>query len=457
MKLAVIGGGGVRSMFLAKSLTQRAGELHINEIVFMDNNETKLNIYGAMARQVAKRIDPNVKFELTTDAVKAVMNADYIITTIRVGEDQKRVNDERIALSHHILGQETTGAAGFSFAMRSVPALVEYCELIKKYASKKVKVFNFTNPAGVVSQTLRDMGYDFTFGICDAPSSLLRSFAKLYNAEPEEVTGNCFGLNHLSFFNSVRLKDREILPELIEDNRLYTDTEMCYFDKKLTRSLGHILNEYLYYFFYREKAVDNILEAGITRGELILDINKHMTEELSNMDIENDFDRCLEIFEKWYGKRENAYMANETGVKSHKKPYKFNIYEKDDGGYAGVALKYIQVEQTKKNAEMILCVPNNGAIPGLLDSDVVEVTCTITPDGYIAHKIQNPAEIPMELIRRVKIYERLASQAIRTRSKRKAVECLMVHPLVNSYSLATELVEQYLKSNEDYIKEWNEA
>ena len=60
----------------------------------------------------------------------------------------------------------------------------------------------------------------------------------------------------------------------------------------------------------------------------------------------------------------------------------------------------------------------------------------------------------MELIRRVKLYERYASRAIRNRSRDDAVTCLMVHPLVNSYSLAEELVDEYLKSNRDYIEEW---
>lgn len=44
-----------------------------------------------------------------------------MITTIRVGQDEMRAKDERIALDHGVLGQETTGAAGLSFAMRSVP------------------------------------------------------------------------------------------------------------------------------------------------------------------------------------------------------------------------------------------------------------------------------------------------------------------------------------------------
>ena len=147
MKLAVIGGGGVRSMFLAKSLAGRAGELGITSLVFMDNDETKLNIYGKMARKVSEIINPEIEFSLTVDAKQAVMDADYVITTIREGGDEMRVRDERIALSNGVLGQETTGAAGFSFAIRSVNVLADYCELVRKYAKPDCRVFNFTNPA----------------------------------------------------------------------------------------------------------------------------------------------------------------------------------------------------------------------------------------------------------------------------------------------------------------------
>ena len=230
---------------------------------------------------------------------------------------------------------------------------------------------------------------------------------------------------------------------------------MGVFKKGLVEHMGCILNEYLYYFYYREQAIDNILNANITRGEVIRDVNIHMMEELSQMDIENDFDNCLKVFDKWYGKREDAYMSNETGISRAKEPYHFDIYEKDAGGYAGVALKYIRTKLAGKESEMILCLPNQGAIPGLLDTDVVEVTCTLKDGECIPHKIENPGELQMELIRRVKAYERLASEALRTKSIAKAVDCLMVHPLVNSYSLAQQLVNEYLESNKEYTEGWH--
>lgn len=453
MKIAVIGGGGVRSMFLAKSIAQRASELGIETLVFMDNDNEKLQIYGKMAKTVSNKICPSLNFILTTDAKSAVENADYVITTIRVGGDEMRVKDERIALGMGVLGQETTGAAGLSFAMRSVSALAEYCELIKKYAKPECKVFNFTNPAGVVSQTLRDMGYDFTYGICDAPSGMLRSFEKLYGVPEGTAKGEIYGLNHLSYFSSIKINGKEMLHEIIENDEAYEKTDMRYFEKDLLRQRNAVLNEYLYYFYYREKAVANILKAEKTRGEQIAEINRKMTAELREIDIEKDFDRAFKIFEHWYGERENNYMASETGIK-RKQPWKFDIFGKDDGGYAGVALNFIEIARSGKNDSMILCVPNNGAIEGLLDSDVVEITCDIDENGATPHKFGKVDEQNFEIIRRVKIYERLTSEAIRTNSKTKAIEALTLHPLVNSYSLACSLVEKYLEHNKEYIKEW---
>ena len=454
MKLAVIGGGGVRSMFLSKSICRKASQLGIDELVFMDNDEGKLDIYGKMAKLVAERLDPEVRFLLTADPVEAVSDADYVITTIRVGGDDMRVRDERIALSKGILGQETTGAAGLSFAMRSVPALVEYCELVKKHAKPGCKIFNFTNPAGVVSQTLRDMGYDFTYGICDAPSGMLRTFEKLYSAPEGSAKGEIYGLNHLSYFSSIKIDGKETVNELIENDRAYKETDLRYFDRSLLRERKAVLNEYLYYYYYREKAVENILRSPMTRGEQIADINKKMTAELEGIDVEKDFDKALSIFEYWYGERENNYMAAESGVKRETK-WHFDIFEKDDGGYAGVALNFISIVRGGGEGSMILCVPNEGAIDGLRDSDVVEITCDIRNGEAYPHHFGAVDEQNLELISRVKNYERLSSEAIRTKSRTKAVEALTLHPLVSSYSLACELVDEYLEHNKAYTGDWS--
>lgn len=454
MKLAVIGGGGVRSMFLAKSIAARAEKMGITDLVFMDNDEKKLNIYGKMAREVSRRLCPVFNFTLTTDAKEAVTDADYVITTIRAGGDRMRCRDERIALNMGILGQETTGAAGFSFAMRSIPALKCYCELVKKYAKKDAMVFNFTNPAGVVSQTLRDMGYDFTYGICDAPSGMLRRFEELYGYSENYLDALCYGLNHLSFFEYIKADGVDITSKIVGDDKAYKNTDLRYFDKEFLMQKQYIPNEYMYYFYNREQAVENILKAPMTRGEQIADINEKMTEELSRIDIEKDFGKALEIFEYYYGLRENSYMASETGNRRESK-WHFDMFAPDDGGYAGVALGIIDAKNSFEKKRIIACVPNdNNAIDFLDENDTVEISCEVKNGKVTPIKI---GEIPFEnkeIITRVKAYERLASKAIINCDRESAVDCLYLHPLVASYSLAKKLVDQYIELNKDFTGEW---
>ncbi len=451
MKLTVIGGGGVRSMFLAKSLAFKSAELDISEICFMDNNPLKLNIFGEMAKKVVSLLAPQVSVMLTTDGIVAVRDADYVITTIRVGEDEMRVEDERIALAHGVIGQETTGVAGFSFAMRSIPALIEYCELIKKYAKPSVKVFNFTNPAGIVSEALRLKGYDFTFGVCDAPSGMLNAFKNLYGGE--SVEGEIAGLNHLSFFSSVRLDGVEILPRLIADENAYRETDLRYFEKDFLFKKGYIPNEYLYYFFYPQQAYENVKTSKETRGELICRVNKAMVQELSAINVKEHFEQALSIFEKWHGIREGSYMATETGVR-REKPFHFDVYERGDDGYAGVALKYIDIVKGNKKENMVLLVPNGKALPFLEERDVVEVTCTVSREGVVPHSFKPFENDEIELIKAVKEYERLGAKAIVERDTSLALKALRAHPLMNVKGAETSILSAYIDHNRKYTRGW---
>ena len=453
MKLTVIGGGGVRSMFLAKSLARKATSLGITELCFMDNNPKKLSIYGEMARKVASIIEPNLKFSLTTDAIEAVADADYVITTIRVGEDDMRVKDERIALDHGVIGQETTGVAGFSFAMRSIPALIEYCELIKKYSKPSVKVFNFTNPAGIVSQALREAGYHFTFGICDAPSGMLAQFKKIYGKEDSTIEGEISGLNHCSFFTSIKLDGEEIIPKIINDPRAYVDTDIRYFEKDLLLEKGYVPNEYLYYYFYADNALKNIQSSTETRGELIARVNRNMTAELSKIDVSKDFEKALEIYEKWYGVRDGSYMANETGIKRNYE-WKFDIYGGGDDGYAGVAIRYIEIVNEDKVEDMVLCVPNGDAIPYLDLSDVVEVTATVSKHGVVPHRFGYLGAYEVDLLQRVKEYERLGARAILNRDRALALKALSIHPLMVVEGAENNILEAYIEHNKEYCEGW---
>ena len=208
MKIAVIGGAGVRTVIFINGLLKRYKKLHIDEVVLYDIQEEKQRIIEKLCKHVVERNHEELKVWAVSDPVEAITGADYIVTTLRVGGDHSRVVDETIALDLGVIGQETTGVGGFSMAVRTIPVLIEYCELIKKYAPD-AWIFNFTNPSGLVTQALRSAGYDKIIGICDAPSSTKFRMARDLGVEEDDLYVEFFGLNHLSWIRSVKKKARK--------------------------------------------------------------------------------------------------------------------------------------------------------------------------------------------------------------------------------------------------------
>ena len=459
MKLAVLGGGGVRSPFLAKSLALGAKDTGITEVVFMDIDEEKLYIYGKIAKRIASMIAPELDFSLTSDADVALKDADYIITTIRAEGDEGRVFDERSALNEGVLGQETTGAGGFAMALRSIHTLKDYCEKAKVLSKPDAPIFNFTNPSGLVTQALRTMGYSNTYGVCDAPSGFLRQLREMTGEK--KLTLECFGLNHLSWFTDFKVDGKDVTDEIINHPDLYTKSEMRLFTKEITELSDYLLpNEYLYFYHYRDRAVSSVLASSKTRGETILEINNHMLEEMKGIDIDNDFEKAFHCFMEHYAMRENSYFSIESG-KVREEKFAVPTAEEyvklpDNGGYAAVALEFIKAKNTGVPVQMVLSIPNEGALDFLKSEDVCEISCTVDKDGVHPHKAENVPEMQKNLICAVKHYENLTVEAIMEKSKKKAVKALTVHPLICSHPIAKKLVDVYSERYEKYIGKWDE-
>lgn len=282
---------------------------------------------------------------------------------------------------------------------------------------------------------------------------MLREFGKLYGVTPDRVSGEMYGLNHCSFFRNVYVDGRDVMKELAVSDEAYAKTDLRYFDKATVAEAEALPNEYLYYYYYPERAYANIVKGSETRGELIARVNKAMTEALKRIDVEKEFDEALRIYGRYYGERERMYMANETGI-SRGIPWSFDPMSRDDGGYAGVALRYIEIVAGGIPQTMILCVPAEGAVPFAEDGDVVEITALVTKDAVIPHRFENIPEVNMRLLKAVKEYERRAARAILTGSRAEAVEALKCNPLVAEDTISRRLVDKYIEYNKEFGVVW---
>jgi 6-phospho-beta-glucosidase len=463
MKLVVIGGAGVRAPLLMPAVAKRQRGLDLKELVLLDSDEQKLNLIAPICRFVADKSGSEFRIDATSDVRSALTGADAVITTIRVGTEEARVLDERIALEHGVLGQETTGPGGFAMALRSIPVVASYARQMRQLCPD-AWLLNFTNPAGLVVQALSAEFPQLKLaGICDTPSSMHRQLAAAFDRPTSEVRVRLFGLNHLSWLAEALVDGENVVPQLIEDDRL-TELmpETALFDRDLLRLLGMIPNEYLYFYYYRERAVANIQAAGESRGEQVRRLSSELVRDLKEIDPPKNPERAWRRYRQYLDSRHGTYLAMEHGGQEALEQAESKTHKADDGddstdggeGYAGVAFDILAAAGGAP-ARIVANVPNRGAIEGMQDDDVVETVCEAGPGGLRTIPAGPVPEDSLLLMQAVKRYERLTVEAIGTRSHSLAVEALMAHPLVGSYSLATSLVDAYLKEHQKYVGEWH--
>jgi 6-phospho-beta-glucosidase len=457
MKLTIVGGGGVRTPLLINSILRRAERLKLEELCLMDTHTEKLGLIGSMVKHLVRQAESNVRVTTTTQAQPALEGARYVITTIRVGAEAGRILDERIALQNGVLGQETTGPGGFAMALRSIPAILDYASQLEK-ASPGAWMFNFTNPSGLVTQALFAEGYKRVVGICDGANLGQHAVARWCNLKPNQLRAEVFGLNHLSWTRRVLFGENDLLHPLLFDPVFQKSTNLRLFEPELIREINMFLNEYLFYFYYREEALRQINLEEMTRGETVDRINQEMLEELKRIDPERNPFEALAAYYKFNEQRSSTYMpytpANSQGAEIKPRDAAQRTHEEEEEGYAGVALNIMEALETGEPLYTALNVPNQGAIRGMAFDDVVEVSCRVDKAGIHPLPIGSIPAHQLQLMGMVKLYERLTVQAIHSHSRQTAVMALMNHPLVLSYSLASKLVDEYLAAHRAYVGEW---
>ncbi len=459
MKLTVIGGGGVRAPLFAASAFRRAARLGLDELCLMDIDAQRLRLVGGLCRATARLMGSPVRVVATADPAAALDGADYIVTTLRVGGEAGRVLDERIALRLSLLGQETTGPGGFAMALRSIPAILEYARLAQRYASR-AWLFNFTNPAGLVAQALHDSGFPRVVGICDGANLAQHDLAAWLGVAPEAVRAEVFGLNHLSWARRAWVGGEDVLPAVLASREFCAQSSLSAFDYELVQQMGLFLNEYLYYYYYAERAVQQIQSERLTRGEEVLALNAALLERLEAIDMEREPQRALQTYLAYEKRRSMTYMhyARRDGVDMDAADQvdfsQIAASPAEGEGYAGVALDVIAALESGGSLHIALNLPNQGAIAGFADGDVVEVSAQVAAGDIRPLPIGKPPLQAAGLMHHVKAYERLAVEAILQRSIPLAQRALMLHPLVQSYDRAGRLLADYLEAHAPFIGEW---
>nr|WP_202425488.1 6-phospho-beta-glucosidase [Streptomyces sp. HUCO-GS316] len=432
--MTILGGGGFRVPLVYGALLGDRGEGRVTEVVLHDLDADRLYAIARVLNEQAAGVPDAPAVATTTDLDEALCGADFVFSAIRVGGLEGRANDERVALAEGVLGQETVGAGGIAYGLRTGPVAVDIARRVSRLAPD-AWVINFTNPAGLVTEAMsRHLG-DRVIGICDSPVGLGRRIARTLGVHPKDAWIDYVGLNHLGWVRGLRVAGRDELPRLLADpDLLGSFEEGKLFGVEWLQSLGAVPNEYLHYYYFNREAVRAYQQADKTRGAFLRDQQARFYDEMQRPDA-----AALTVWDRTRAEREATYMAEnrETAGAGER--------DADDlsGGYEKVALALMRAIARDERTTLILNVRNQGTL-SVLDTDaVIEVPCLVDANG--AHPVA-VAPLPGHatgLVCAVKAVEREVLAAAASGSRATAVKAFALHPLVDSVNVARRLMEGY--------------
>lgn len=423
MKIGVIGGASSYSPELIDGLFSRLDQIPVSEVWMMDPNAERLAITFGLAQRMAVRHGNPFKIYSTSDMREAVKDAKYVVTQIRVGGMQARINDEQLGKRHGIIGQETTGIGGFACAIRTIPRILDIAHAMEAL-SPNGYLINFTNPAGIVTEAVLKHSKITSVGLCNVPIGMIMDVVKRKKCEIEDVALDYVGLNHLSWVRSFKVKGVDITEEILSDfvgraKEEWDDPTTCANMITAMHSLKMFCNYYLQYFYSTDSVLKTFLAKEKTRGEEVREVEKTLFEKYAREDLSEKPEEL--------SKRGGAHYSTAA----------FHLI----GG----------IEQDKQNSQ-IVCCRNNGAVPTLDDDVSVEVPALIGAHGAKAIPQGAPESSFRGLLQLIKAYESQTVAAAVTGSRETAFQAILSHPLTPGADACRVLLDDLLEINKEHLQ-----
>jgi len=439
IKVVTIGGGSSYTPELIEGFIKRKDELPIKELWLVDieDGKEKLEIVGAMAQRMVKAAGLDWKVNLTLDRRKALKGADFVSTQFRVGLLDARIKDERIPLSHGIIGQETNGAGGMFKAFRTIPVILDIIDDMRELCPDAWLV-NFTNPSGMVTEAaIKYGGWDRTVGLCNVPINCIEEDAKKLGVPSSELFFKFAGLNHFHWHRVWDRQGNERTAEVID--KLYDPAQAeekkdagvanikdIKFNYEQIKDLGILPCPYHRYYYVTDDMLKSELEEfekGETRAEVV-----KKTE--------------AELFELY---------------KDPKLDYKPEQLTKRGGThYSDAACELIASIYNDKRTTMVVSTKNNGALEDLPYDSIVEVSSIITSHGPEPINFGKFDSAPRGMVQIMKGMEEITISAAVTGNYNKALHAFTVNPLVPSGKIAKELLNEMLVAYKKHLPQFKD-
>lgn len=434
-KVVIVGGGSTWTPGLLKSLYEKKNEFPMEELRMYDINAERQAVIGEFAKVLFAEEYPDLKFLYTTDKAQAYKEADFVFCQIRSGGFDMRMLDEQIPLAHGVVGQETCGAGGFAYGLRSIPDMIQIVRDARTYANDPW-ILNYTNPAAIVAVALERVfpGDKKIVNMCDQPVNLLQSFAKVLGIRRQDIIPEYVGLNHFGWFTKLTDRDGNDLLAPLREKILsegFLPADAAERDASWLHTYAmvqtimrdfpdYVPNTYLQYYLYPEQVVAQ------------LDPDHTRTEEVRNGREKRVFTQC----------RQAARQGSTKGLTIAKSEV-----------HADMIVEVASSIAFDKGELFIMITRNNGTVSNFHEDAMVETAAHVGANGVTAIPFGKIDVFMKGLMEGQYAYEHLTVDSYFEGSYKKALQALTLNRTLVDAQKAKAVLDDLIDANQDYWPE----
>lgn len=433
--VVLVGGGSTWTPGILKAMTTHLNEFKINKLVLYDIDGERQSIIGEFAKILFREEAPDISVSYTTNKEEAYKDVDFVFCQMRTGGYTMREKDEKIPLNLGLIGQETCGAGGFAYGLRSIRDMEEMVRDVRRL-SPEAWILNYTNPAAIVALALCKIFPEDKriLNICDQPVNLLRSFAKLLDYDVNKIEPVYFGLNHFGWFTNLYDEGgNDLVPTLkkiiLDGGFRPVDAEQrdqswletyAMVEDMLRDFPDYLPNTYLQYYLYPDYKLEH-LNPNFTRSD-----------EVRNGREKNVFEECHRI------------VANGTAKDSH-------VVHNDAHGDMMVEVASSIANNLRKT--YVVIVPNNGIVSNLPNDVMIEVAASLGKNGPAPYSVGDIGTFYKGLIEGQHAFEKLTVEAYLEESYSKALQALTLNRTIVDAKKARKVLDALITENKEYWPE----
>lgn len=444
-KLALIGGGGVRTPLAIFGVNESSKYLGVDEIALYDLDRERAEVICRLGQAIIAREGGTLRLRVSASLEDAISGASFVLSAIRPGGNGARAIDERISIENGFPGQETTGPGGVAMALRTIRTAIDQARMVERL-SPDAWLINFTNPVGVITQAISHHTGAHVIGICDTPTELFHHIAMALNAPLHDVHCDYVGLNHLGWVRRVLLRGKDVINTLLEkDETLLNLYQARLFDPQMIRSLGVIPTEYLFFYYSRRRALTNQVAARATRGEEIAKLNESLFQQVAKLVAQGNDAEAMAAYVGYLNQRSGSYMKLEASAGSALGQSSLPTADPfhTATGYHRIALDVMNGLCSEKPRRVVVNVRNHGAIPEVDPEDIVEAPSAISSQGVTPEKGEPLPEEIRGLLLSVKAYEKAVVKAAISGSLEHARKAMLLYPAIGEWEPSRDLLRDF--------------